>query len=205
MTDAMGGLEALMLIGGQPYEVALEDFYARWKDEALVVDKWFAIQARTPGPDTLGRVLGLTAHPGLRRQDAEPPARPGAELSGNPAVFHDPSGAGYRFLADQILATDAFNPMTAARLFEPLGNFRRYTPELAALMKAEVERIVATEGLSRTSSNWRAGLWLRSAQIRSSPQSGPIGSRQRNARAPGWIGPRFRGDERGRERRAHAA
>ena len=54
--------------------------------------------------------------------------------------FHDPSGAGYRFLADQILAVDGFNPMTAARLVEPLGGWRRYMPELGALMKAELKR-----------------------------------------------------------------
>ena len=67
----------------------------------------------------------------------------------NPARFHDPSGAGYRFLADQILAVDGFNPMTAARLVEPLGGWRRYKPELGALMRKELERIAGTEGLSK--------------------------------------------------------
>ena len=149
MTDAMGGLEALMLIGGEPYETALGDFYERWKHEPLVVDKWFAVQSRAPRAETLGRVLGLTTHPAF---DAKTPNRLRAvvqSFSGTPAAFHDPSGAGYRFLADQVLATDAFNPMTASRLFEPLGNFRRYTPAISALMKAQVERIVATEGLSK--------------------------------------------------------
>ncbi len=150
MTDAMGGLAALMLIGGAPFEAALEAFYARWKDEPLVVDKWFAIQARAPGPETLGRVIGLTAHPAF---DAKTPNRLRALVAGfsqlNPEVFHDPSGAGYRFLADQVLATDKFNPMVAARLFEPLGGFRRFKPELGALMKAQIERIAATEGLSK--------------------------------------------------------
>ncbi|HZZ33657.1 MAG TPA: aminopeptidase N C-terminal domain-containing protein, partial [Phenylobacterium sp.] len=58
-------------------------------------------------------------------------------------------GAGYRFLADQILATDSFNPMTAARLVEPLGGWGRYKPELGTLMKAELERILASPGLSK--------------------------------------------------------
>lgn len=150
MTDAMGGLEALMQIGGEPFDRALADFYARWKDEPLVVDKWFAIQARAPGPDAVGRVLGLTAHPAF---DPKTPNRLRALVasfaSANPSAFHDPSGAGYRFLADQILAVDRFNPNVAARLIEPLGGFRRYTPELAALMRAELQRILATEGLSK--------------------------------------------------------
>ena len=150
MTDAMAGLEALMLIGGEAFEAARVDFYDRWKGEPLVVDKWFAIQARAPGPDAVGRVLGLTAHPAF---DARTPNRLRALVSNfsqfNPAGFHDPTGAGYRFLADQILAVDRFNPMVAARLIEPLGGFRRYKPELAALMRAELERIVQTEGLSK--------------------------------------------------------
>ncbi|HEY5411179.1 MAG TPA: aminopeptidase N [Caulobacteraceae bacterium] len=150
MTDAMGGLDALRLIGGKPFDDALEDFYARWKHEPLVVDKWFAIQARAPGPDALGRVLGLTAHPAF---DPKNPNRLRALVASfasyNPAAFHDPSGAGYRFLADQILVVDRFNPNIAARLIEPLGGFRRFKPELAARMKGELERILATEGLSK--------------------------------------------------------
>jgi aminopeptidase N len=68
--------------------------------------------------------------------------------SGNPARFHDPSGAGYRFLADRILEIDTFNPMIAARLIEPLGGWRRYRPDLGALMRAELQRIAATKGIS---------------------------------------------------------
>jgi len=150
MTDAMGGLQALMLIGGEVYETALQAFYERWKSEPLVVDKWFAVQARAPRPETLGRVLALTAHPAF---DPKTPNRLRALVTSfsqlNPSAFHDPSGAGYRFLADQVLMVDRFNPMVAARLIEPLGGFRRYRPELGALMKAELERIVAAEGLSK--------------------------------------------------------
>lgn len=150
MTDAMGGLAALMQVGGEAFEAALEAFYDRWKSEPLVVDKWFAIQARAPGPETLGRVLALTTHPAF---DAKTPNRLRALVSSfsqfNPSAFHDPSGAGYRFLADQVLAVDRFNPMVAARLIEPLGGFRRYRPELGTLMKAQLERIVAVEGLSK--------------------------------------------------------
>jgi aminopeptidase N len=150
MTDAMGGLNALMLLGGEVYEAALADFYRRWEGEPLVIDKWFSLQARSPAPDALGRVLGLTAHPAF---DPKNPNRLRALVqafaSSNPFRFHDPSGDGYRFLADQILATDGFNPMTAARMVEPLGAWRRFKPELGGLMKAELERIAATPGLSK--------------------------------------------------------
>jgi aminopeptidase N len=150
MTDAMGGLNALMLVGGEAFEGALADFYERWKSEPLVIDKWFALQARDPGEGALGRVLGLTAHPAF---DPKVPNRLRALVSSfanfNPVRFHDPSGAGYRFLADQILAVDGFNPSVAAKLVDALGGWRRYRPELGALMKAELERIAATEGLSK--------------------------------------------------------
>jgi aminopeptidase N len=150
MTDAMGGLSALMLLGGEAFEHALGEFYERWKHEPLVIDKWFAVQARSPAEDVLGRVLGLTAHPAF---DAKNPNRLRALVqtfaSANPARFHDPSGAGYRFLADQILAADGFNPMTAARLVEPLGGWRRYAPALGELMREQLQRIVDTPGLSK--------------------------------------------------------
>ena len=150
MTDAMGGLNALMLMGGEDFDTALAEFYERWKDEPLVIDKWFSVQARSPGDDALGRVLGLTAHPAF---DQKNPNRLRALVqafaSANPARFNDPSGDGYRFLADQILAIDGFNPMVAARLIEPLGGWRRYTPALGALMRAQLQRIVDTAGLSK--------------------------------------------------------
>ena len=150
MTDAMGGLSALMLLGGEPFDRALEHFYKRWQDEPLVIDKWFAVQASNPAADALERVRRLTRHPAF---DAKNPNRLRALVvsftSGNPARFHDPSGAGYAFLADQILAVDAFNPTVAARLIEPLGAWRRYKPELAELMLAQLRRIAAAPDLSK--------------------------------------------------------
>jgi aminopeptidase N len=150
MTDSIGGLCALMAIGGEAFEIALADFYDRWRDEPLVIDKWFSLQARDPAEGALGRVLGLTAHPAF---EAKNPNRLRALVSTfanfNAARFHDPSGAGYRFLADQVLAVDSFNPNVAARLLEPLGQWARYTPELGALMRAELERITKSPDLSK--------------------------------------------------------
>jgi aminopeptidase N len=150
MTDAMGGLNALMQVGGEPFDKALAAFYERWRDEPLVIDKWFAVQAMSPAEDAIGRVLGLTAHAAF---DPKVPNRLRALVSnfaaGNQARFHDPSGAGYRFLADQILSVDGYNPMTAARMVDALGGWRRYTPELGELMREQLQRIVDTPGLSK--------------------------------------------------------
>jgi aminopeptidase N len=150
MTDAMGGIGALMLLGGTDFEIALAAFYERWKDEPLVIDKWFALQARDPAEGALQRVVGLTAHPAF---DAKNPNRLRALVqtfaSANPVRFHDPSGAGYRFLADHILMVDAINPMTAARLVQPLGDWARYTPTLGVLMREQLTRIAAAPNLSK--------------------------------------------------------
>jgi aminopeptidase N len=150
MTDAMGGLGALMLIGGEAFDEALTHFYGRWRDEPLVVDKWFAIQAQSPAPDAITRVIALTSHPAF---DPKNPNRlralVGAFASGNPSRFHDESGAGYRFLTDQILATDPINPSVAARFVEPLGQWRRYRSDLADKMRGELDRILSQPGLSK--------------------------------------------------------
>ena len=150
MTDAMGGLSALMQTGGEPFEEALAAFYGKWRHEPLVVDKWFALQARSPAADALGRVMGLTTHPAF---DPKNPNRLRALISsfasGNLARFHDPSGAGYAFLADQILMVDGFNPQIAARLIEPLSAWKRYAPALAEKMRAALQRIVEHPGVSK--------------------------------------------------------
>ncbi len=150
MTDAMGGLSALMLVGGEPFDAALDRFYAKWQDEPLVIDKWFAVQARSPAPDALDRVEALTRHAAF---DRKVPNRLRALVStfaaANPARFHDGSGAGYRFLADWILEVDAFNPSVAARLIAPLCAWRRYRADLGGPMRAQLERIAGTKALSR--------------------------------------------------------
>ncbi|MBI1406854.1 MAG: aminopeptidase N [Caulobacter sp.] len=150
MTDAIGGLTALIALGGEAAETALAAFHARWKHEPLVIDKWFAAQARDGSDAALGRVMGLTTHPDF---DARNPNRlralVGTFASFNPARFHDPDGSGYRFLADWIIATDKVNPMTAARFVEPLGGWRRYREDLGSLMREQLQRIAAVEGLSK--------------------------------------------------------
>jgi aminopeptidase N len=150
MASQMGGLSALMLSGSDVRDMALERFHRNWRHEPLVLDKWFAVQGQDPSEAALQRVIALTQHP-----DFEPtnPNRLRALVSTfasyNAARFHNPSGAGYRFLADQVLAVDGFNPMTAARLVEPLGNWRRYKPELGRLMREQLERVATHPNLSK--------------------------------------------------------
>ncbi len=154
MTDRVGGLVALMHVQGLPYQDALDAFYDRFKAEPLVIDKWFSLQAGCPHPQTLARVERLSRHADF---DARTPNRWRAlvqAFAANQSVFHGPAtgkgaGEGYDFLVAQVLTVDAFNPMTAARLIEPLSRFRFYAEPWRTTMRAALEKIAQAPKLSK--------------------------------------------------------
>ena len=149
MTDTLAALAALADIDGPERAAALAAFHARWREDALVLDKWFSIQAGCSLADTPVRVRKLAAHPDF---DLRNPNRVRALVGAfatNQACFHDESGDGYRFLAEMILALDPLNPQVAARMVAPLGQWRRLEPRRAGLMRAALENILAAPALSR--------------------------------------------------------
>ena len=150
MTDVLAALAVLAAIDCPERRAALEAFHARWHGDDLVLDKWFAIQAMSPLPGTPDAVRALAAHADF---DLKNPNRVRALVasfaSANQVRFHDPSGGGYRFLADIIVRLDAINSQVAARLVPPLGQWRRMEPARQALMKQEVQRILDAPGLSK--------------------------------------------------------
>ncbi|MBV9756255.1 MAG: DUF3458 domain-containing protein, partial [Alphaproteobacteria bacterium] len=150
MTDVLAALAVLAAVERPEREAALDAFYARWRHDRLVLDKWFAIQATSSAADTLARVKRLAEHPDF---DLHQPNRMRALVAsfamGNPARFHDASGEGYRFLADAIIAVDGGNGQVAARMVPALGNWRRFDRRRRELMRGELERVLAAPGLSR--------------------------------------------------------
>ena len=126
-------------------------------DNALVLDKWFTTQALSTRDDTLGGGRGAAPRIPISRSANPNRLRSlvGA-FAANQRAFHDASGRGYRFLADMILAVDKLNPQTAAKLVPPLGRWRRFGEDRAALMRAELERIVGDAGAQQ--GRVRAGL-----------------------------------------------
>jgi len=150
MTDAQSALTILTHHGAPGAEPRLAAFFERWKDDALVTDKWFSVQATAPLPDALVRVKALTEHAAF---DWKNPNRfrsvVGAFAMANPVRFHGADGAGYRFFADWLLRLDPVNPQTAARLAGAFESWRRYDSGRQALIRAELERIAGTQGLSR--------------------------------------------------------
>jgi aminopeptidase N len=152
MTDVLAALGVLVDTDCPEREAALEAFYERWKDDPLVTDKWFALQARSSRPGTIDAVRELTRHPAfIRANPNRLRALIGTFSQGNPLHFHAASGAGYAFLADEVIDLDKTNPTTAARIVQPLGQWRRYDAARQRLMRAELERILAAPGLSANS------------------------------------------------------
>ncbi len=150
MTDVLAALTVLADLDRPERAAALARFFAAWSHDPLVVDKWFSLQARSSLPQTVERVRELASHPAYdRRNPNRVRALVGAFAQGNQVRFHDASGAGYAFLADEVIAIDPSNPTNAARLVQPLGMWRRHEPGRQALMRRELERVFASPGLSR--------------------------------------------------------
>ena len=149
MTDVLAALAVLVDIDCPERAAALEEFYRRWEKDPLVIDKWFALQARSALPGTIEAVRGLTRHPAFTRANPNRlRALIGTFTQANQLHFHAASGAGYAFLADEVVALDPANPTTAARLVQPLGQWRRYDRGRQLLMRAALDRILAVPGLS---------------------------------------------------------
>ncbi|HEX5655762.1 MAG TPA: DUF3458 domain-containing protein, partial [Polyangiales bacterium] len=150
MTDMIAALACLANVETRDREQALAQFYERFQGEALVVDKWFSVQATAPRPRALDDVSALLEHPAFEIGNPNR-ARSliDAFANGNPVRFHDASGRGYRFLRDRVLEIDAFNGQVSARMVGPLTRFQRYEPRRRARMVAELEAILGHGSLSR--------------------------------------------------------
>ncbi|WP_427964071.1 aminopeptidase N [Altererythrobacter sp.] len=149
MTDRQGALMALCGLDSAERTGRLIDFYNRYQGNALVIDKWFTLQALSLHPNALEHVKALAGHPDFTLKNPNRVRALYMAFAGNPHAFHDPSGEGYRMLADLILALDPVNPQTAARFVPSLGRWRRIEPARSALMRAELERIANAPKLSR--------------------------------------------------------
>tara|TARA_R110002012_G_scaffold80573_3_gene204324 strand:+ start:149 stop:2695 length:2547 start_codon:yes stop_codon:yes gene_type:complete len=148
MTDRMAAFACLLDAGD---ETVAHRFEQDWQDDRLVMDKWFMAQVAHAAPrDAVGVADRLTRH---RDFDASNPNRFRSLIAGltggNPAGFHNPDGTGYEFLASWLLHLDKSNPQTSARLSTAFDGWTRYDADRQALMKAQLERISGTEGLSR--------------------------------------------------------
>jgi aminopeptidase N len=149
MTDRQGGLTALVNSASDKREAALDIFYHRYADNALVLDKWFQTQALATRDDTATAVEALAQHRDFTLANPNRARALVGAFAVNQRAFHSGEGRGYRFVADQLIALDKLNPQTAAKLVPPLGRWKRFDSTRAARMRAELERILNTPGLSK--------------------------------------------------------
>ncbi|MDO8346964.1 MAG: aminopeptidase N [Rugosibacter sp.] len=150
MTDASAALGILANLDCSERATALADFYARWKDEALVVDKWLQAQATSRLPGTTARVGELMRHPAF---DLKNPNKVYALVrsfcAANPRHFHAADGSGYRLAADVIIALQAMNPQVAARIARSFDRWRQFDAVRQGHARLELERIAACAGLAK--------------------------------------------------------
>jgi aminopeptidase N len=150
MTDRLAALTLMAETDWPEREEALARFYADWRDEDLVVDKWFSLQVAAQRPDAVETARRLTDHEAFRLDNPNRVrALTGAFAMANPTGFHRADGAGYRFVAEQIRALDPLNPQIAARLANVFSRWRRYDEDRQAKMQAELEGLARAPGLSR--------------------------------------------------------
>tara|TARA_R110002072_G_scaffold1598_7_gene13664 strand:- start:28140 stop:30860 length:2721 start_codon:yes stop_codon:yes gene_type:complete len=153
MSDTSAAIRALINCPADgaalPREKALSEFYKRWANEALVIDQWFAMQASCPLPDGLSRVQALIQHDAFTMKN---PNRMRSVVTSfafqNIVNFHNKDGSGYGFLADCVIELNGINPQMAARMLSPLTRWRKYDQARQALMKTQLERILAADDLS---------------------------------------------------------
>ena len=151
MTERMGALSALVESHSELAQPALDRFHAIFKDEALVIDKWFALQAKAPEKDgrMLGKVKELMKHPDFSLRN---PNRARSLISSycrfNPAGFHRPDGAGYAFWAERVLELDAINPQLGARMARVMDRWTQLAEPYRGKAREAIARVAARPELS---------------------------------------------------------
>ncbi|MGA8865034.1 MAG: aminopeptidase N [Gallionella sp.] len=149
MTDRLAALMALVNTGSKTAQQPLNRFYRDFKNEALVVDKWFSLQAVAMHTDVKA-VRKLMTHPAFTLKN---PNRARSLISsfcnGNPSQFHAADGSGYEFWTEQVIALNKLNPQVAARLVRTLDHWKKYRPALKQQMQAALQKVAAAKGLSK--------------------------------------------------------
>jgi aminopeptidase N len=148
MTDRIHTLSELVQHNLPQCGPALSEFYQTWSQNSVVLCLWFAIQARVTSHETLSRVKQLLHHSAFDWKNPNKIRALIGTFCTNWMAFHDASGTGYRFLTQQILYLDQFNPQIAARLVTPFAQWKRFDLKRQTLMKEQLESILKNENLS---------------------------------------------------------
>lgn len=151
MTDQFASVCAFADCDIEKRKIILDDFHQQFKDDALVLDKWFMVQATSVLPNTFDQVQQLTEHKDFNiKNPNKVRSLIGAFSKNNPGQFHAHDGAPYRFLADKVMATDRVNPQMASRMVEPLTHWKRFVEPHSSQMREQLLRVSTAELSSDT-------------------------------------------------------
>src|SRR6185437_12237285 len=148
MTDMIAGLAALSRMNSQKRDDAFALFYDRFRSDPLVLDKWMMLQAGSPLPGTVDGVRALMTHPHFDIKNPNRVRSLVGAFSGNHLRFHARDGRGYALVGETVRALDGLNPKMSAGMASAFENWRRYDADRQALMRAELEKTLKTEGIS---------------------------------------------------------
>ena len=149
MTDRLAAFSSLIMSDYPERAVLIDDFYQQWKDDNLVLDKWFALQASTPKLESLDAVKGLVNHSAFSMSNPNKVRALIGAFSGNLLGFHREDGLGYQFFADTVLELNAINPQVAARMVGVFNNWKLLAEPNQTLVKKQLERIRSTDNLAK--------------------------------------------------------
>lgn len=148
MSEQVAALSVLADLSGDARDVAFATFHTKWKEDPLVLDKWFALQGLTDREDTVDKVKALLAHGDFTYRNPNRLRTLVGSFSSNAVHFHRKDGAGYELLADVVITANGINPSVAARLLAPLRQWKRYDRSRQGLMEKALQRILAEKSLS---------------------------------------------------------
>ncbi|XP_034215093.1 puromycin-sensitive aminopeptidase isoform X2 [Prunus dulcis] len=148
MTDQFAALAAIAQNPGKTRDDILADFYSKWQEDYLVVNKWFALQAMSDVPGNVENVRNLLSHPAFDLRNPNKVYSLIGGFCGSPVNFHAKDGSGYKFLGEIVMQLDKINPQVASRMVSAFSRFRRYDETRQNLAKAQLEKILSTNGLS---------------------------------------------------------
>lgn len=149
MTDTIAALNLVANVDISERKPLLEEFYNKWKDDPLVMDKWLILQATSSLPTVLEEVKELEENPVFSiKNPNKVRSLIGAFGAMNHIGFHNENGEGYQFLADKIIKLNSLNPQIAARLISPFTTWKKYDGERQRMMRDQLERIINTPDLS---------------------------------------------------------
>ncbi|KAK4488310.1 hypothetical protein RD792_004066 [Penstemon davidsonii] len=148
LTEQFAALVALDQKPGQTRDEVLADFYDKWQHDFLVVNKWFALQAMSDVPGNVENVRKLLNHPAFDMRNPNKVYSLIGGFCGSPVNFHSKDGSGYKFLGEMVVQLDKINPQVASRMVSAFSRWKRYDETRQSLAKAQLEMILAANGLS---------------------------------------------------------